>query len=117
MCSLLRSEAGILSTSTQAPPFRFVRGTYDSTGPTIVAGKATDFSLTKNGVGDVSITFLTPFRTVPTFLTNPQRPDTADANVTTIIGDPTVSVVRCFRKTLGGTPQDGIVHFIAISDI
>ncbi|HEX9533806.1 MAG TPA: hypothetical protein VGA58_13695 [bacterium] len=106
--TLLRSQAGILTTSSQAPPFQFARGRVDTTGPTKISGS--DFTVAKLGVGDVRLTFATPFNDVPGAVAMGEG-----ANIILMVQPeaPTTTTVRFVRNHINVGNEDGILDFIA----
>lgn len=94
------------------PNLRMVRGTINTTTPTIVEGVG--FTVAKNGTGDVTITF------DPLFASAPSVTGTSVivANGTWIYlsGNPTTSTARIVR-TIAAAAEDGIFHFVAVGPI
>jgi hypothetical protein len=61
-------------------------------------------TLTKNGTGDLTITFNVPFRRVPAVVA------VGVGGYVSLQAEPTVSAVRLLLKTDAGVAADGIVH-------
>ena len=94
------------------PNLRVVRGTINTTTPTIVEGVG--FTVAKNGTGDVTITFDPLFASAPSVVGT----CVIVANGTWIYlsGNPTTSTVRIVR-TIAAAAEDGVFHFIAVGPI
>lgn len=86
---------------------RTVRGIINTAG-SIVAGVG--FSVTRNGVGDITVTFTTAFSDVPTVIPAAQGAGFFAANNAV---SPTTTTARFFRHA-GGAANDGVLHFIAM---
>ena len=93
----------------QGAELRTLRGTVDTSGSgSIVAGSG--FTVARNGAGDVTITFSTPFSSPPSC------PASSDWYATQTAAA-TASTARfvAYNFVAGvPTPADGIIHFIAV---
>ena len=68
------------------------------------------FTITRNGTGDLTVTFSTPFSSVPVVVATSEWNETwVDA------ANQTVSAVRVLLADATGTAKDGIFNFIATS--
>lgn len=134
--ALLRSAANVLQLAS-GDTFRIQqdpvvandlsRKSYVDTTPTVIRGRidttgagsilhGTGFTIVRNGVGDVTVTFTTAFAAVPVVI-----PSTQDAvgnvNVAKIEGTPTTTTARITRYNLAAAAVDGIVQFIAMTTV
>lgn len=94
-----------------AEPLRIIRGRFNTATPTILQGAG--YSLARNGVGDVTITFTVGFSDVPEIQFTPEHSGTIIACQNNAV--PTATTGRVFRYvTNTGAANDGIVHFTAM---
>jgi len=92
-------------------PFRIIRGRIDTTTPTILQGAG--FTVSKNQVGLVTITFSTAFGTIPAVVAMADRSVGTGGRVT-FVQTVSTTQVQLGRVTIGDTYEDGTLHFIAI---
>lgn len=87
---------------------RIVTGIINTTSPTIVSGEG--FSVNKNGTGDVTVTFDTPFSETP-------RVQVTVRNTSVLIGQlvtaATSSAARVGINSTAASPTDSEFHFEA----
>ena len=99
---------------------RTVRGTIDTTSPSIVSGIG--FSVSKIGVGYVSGTFSPAFASVPTVVFTAEAAGGGDLRIMELITGTTASEFRVQRKwvqpsTGSSTLEDGVFTFIAVGPV
>jgi hypothetical protein len=101
---------GLPFTGNGGEILRILRGRIDTTTPgTILQG--TGFTLTRNGLGDVTVTFSTAFSATPVVIVVAE--DVSQGSVVKINSVASGSV-RLVRFLTNLTAADGILHFIAI---
>jgi len=88
------------------PNLTVIRGRLSTTTPTILHG--TGFTVVRNGVGDVTVTFTTAFTGVPAITA------TGDASETAIYPVPTTTTFRVVTLTSAGAALESTLNFIAI---
>lgn len=112
LASLAAADAALDARVDALEATRTVRGIIDTTGPSIVAGSG--FSLAKNGVGDVTITFGPAFSTVPAVVATPMSG--TQRVIAQLVAAATTSTVRVqVTKFDNTTLLDGQFHFTATS--
>lgn len=90
---------------------RVVRGRFDTTGPTILEGYG--YSVAKNGVGNVTLTFDPAFSGVPTVTAMAGRTVGPNGRIVFEQAGPTESSVGLGRVKIDDTYDDGTIHFRA----
>lgn len=96
----------------QLGDLRIVRGVVNVTGAGATVLEGEGFSVVRNGAGDVSITFTTPFSARPAVVAMPigtAARDVGESNLSPATG----SDIRLFSVTSAGGSADSPFHFIA----
>lgn len=88
---------------------RFLRGTFNTSG-SILAGSG--FTVSRNGGGDVTVTFSVPFSQQPTAVATAYI--VAPAALTTVISEIGTTSVRILLLNSSGVPQDAVIGFIVM---
>jgi len=88
---------------------RVERGSIDTTTPTILSGVG--FSVVRNGIGDVTITFDPPFSAVPSIIATPMAP--SGTRIASTLAASTTSTARLGRSTSTAF-EDGQIDFVAM---
>jgi hypothetical protein len=86
---------------------RIERGSVDTTTPTIVAGVG--FSVVRNGVGDVTITFDPPFSSTMSITSN----GVGTVALAVYVFSRDASTARLVRNQITVGNQDGVLDFVA----
>ena len=90
---------------------RIVRGRVDTTVPTVLEGLG--FSVVRNGVGNVTMTFDLPFSATPTVVATPES-DTTNQTHTCKVRFVSVSSVTLQRNLGGVSDQDGNLTLVIL---
>ena len=97
------------------PNLRMIRGTIDTSGAgSILFGSG--FTIVRNGVGDITITFDPLFAAAPSVLTTVETTVLGTGSHVDSTVPPTVSAVR-IQRYLGAVASDGVFDFVAIGPI
>jgi len=88
----------------------------DGTGTAAIGEGQYRATLTDNGSGDYTLTFVEPFARAPVCVASAQAAAGVGDIIAVIAGAPTVSAVRInlFDATDGTTAKDGIFHLIVV---
>lgn len=89
---------------------RILRGIIDSTGSGSITW-GSGFSITRNGTGDVTITFDAEFNRPPAVIAS-----RIGAGVANLTGTPDVASARVIIRDTGFTVADGTFEFIAVEN-
>lgn len=108
-CLVFGNDLLVLGTLTGAPRREF-EGIVNADG-TEGGGDTGEFSVTKNGTGDYTITFTTAFSAVPAFTATPNA--NAGRFLAMDNAAPTASAVRIVVRNSAGTATDTAFHFHA----
>lgn len=112
-------EAGIRGQTETG--LRMLRGRINTTTPTILTGLG--FTVTRAGVGDITVSFTPAFTTIPSAVASAEATNIG-RSVTT--DGPTTSAIRFIRWRIGtGDPpvgggvtnEDGILDFVIVGPI
>lgn len=108
LARLERQKPGVTSPDED---LRFVRGVVNTATGAIVRGAG--FTVVRNGVGDVTITFTTAFKSPPAVV--PGVGSTAiTASAKLFNAEPTITTARILVFLTGtGAAADGLMHFTA----
>lgn len=83
-----------------------IRGTFDTTSPTILKGSG--FTLTKSSTGRVTVNFSAAFSAAPTVVA------TGSFDITHVSAPTTTSCLLAALTSAGAATEDTLVSFIAI---
>jgi len=92
-------------------PLRIVRGTVDTNTPSIAAGAG--FTVAKNTVGKVTITFTNAFSSVPSITLASRDVPGVNYQLVLHVATPTTTTFTVQVLTQAFAPQDGTFWFIA----